>query len=183
MKKSREEASRPNIVIRPEQEGEWHAVNLVITNTGGSPAHDIQLKYKIIKNDDSIKDFMWRNSVLQVSEKVRLLMETIPISDFFTENKFLKVELNYIDKNKKSYKEELSFDLKQLLGGIQKTFWAIEKDREWEISNSLKNISKSLENVSENVKYLADKPKEEYQEKSRKKIKKFIEERKNKEKK
>nr|MBI4156582.1 hypothetical protein [Candidatus Woesearchaeota archaeon] len=174
MRKSRIVSQIPNIIARPEQEGDWSMVYLIIRNIGGSPAFDVKGYYTVTNNNNGKKDYYWHHSVMQSMEKVKLVLGTEWLHNFYKQNKKLEVKFEYKDKEGNLFTENLNFNLKELLEGINKTVWALDKDREYEISKSMKDIAKDMKSISENLKYVAYEPKKKYNKEESARIKKFI---------
>lgn len=64
--------------------------------------------------------------------------------------------------------------MKKLLEGIEKTVWAIDKDREYEIAKSLSTVAKGVKNIEEHLKYISYDAKIKYDKEKKKREKKFI---------
>lgn len=119
MKKSREESSRPYIIVGYELD-EKKFFNLYVKNIGLSPAKDIEVKIKYpikMKDDEDIdvRDIIFKKPIKYLVPNQKIESVAFPIWDVPKENgEFAEnyVEIEYWDTiGKEKYKEEYDIDI------------------------------------------------------------------------
>lgn len=107
----------------------------MIRNIGSSPAFDINVDYKITKNDNTVTDYHWNNSLLQPQEKVKLLLDDKWIDNFYKNNKRLDVNIRYTDKEGGLFQEQFS------CSGLIVTLGLCDIFLVFSISKNIKNVN------------------------------------------
>lgn len=156
-KLTREQQNNPKIVARLEPLGTNLTV-IRIKNVGNGSAYNISLKYNILKNGQKIMENSWMHSLFQPTEFSRLIIEELGIMQFFENYDRITFELSYNNSEGRLIKENIEFDLKELLKGIKNNKWIWEHTTEEDIhsiSETLKSMKKEIENISKSMGYIS----------------------------